>query len=240
MNTLDISNYSRALDPWQVAAIRDMGVSKVIVQAVDPPAAYPPGVTAQQLAELAAGGIGTEAYVYLWFEEDVSTIHSRLDLLAGSSVRRVWLDVEDGEGSTQFTADDCLNKIGDAVSAIAARGFEVGIYTAAWFWGDWLGTEFSYLPLWAAQYDGIPYPGVFNPFGGWSQCEIKQYRGTTQLVIPNVDLNQSRGAPEAPRERMLALLHSAVIAENAGDLRDLGQRDKEVLDDLAEAANAPW
>ena len=247
MNVVDISNYTGPLDPAQVAALRD-NFGLVIVQAVDPPSPpYPVGVTREQVLALQAAGVEVEAYIYLWFDEPVASVRTRLNLLNGLGIKRVWLDVEDAEGSMWYTTAQCQDKVRAAVYAIAEYGYEVGIYTAKWFWGDWMGPEFSYLPLWVAQYDDIPDLAVFNPFGGWSQAAIKQYVGTTQLdysgvLIPNVDLNVAADPPPVatPHDYVLALVHAAVRAKEGGDARDLSAEDKAALKAYSDAANTSY
>src|SRR5690349_19823357 len=92
----DVSNYTAALTPSRLAAWQAEGVGLVIVQAIEPPAGYPPGVTRQQLQACQDAGLPTDAYVYLWTNSDVAAeMQRKLALLDGYPIGRLWLDAED-------------------------------------------------------------------------------------------------------------------------------------------------
>jgi hypothetical protein len=93
---LDISNYTSDLTPEALAAWIADGADLVIIQAVDPPAPFPPGKTRLQVRQCADAGLIIDVYVYLWFDLDASDIQQKLALLEGlPPIRRLWLDVED-------------------------------------------------------------------------------------------------------------------------------------------------
>ena len=86
----------------------------------------------------------------------------------------LWLDCEDYTDGTYPS----LDTIRQAVDECHSRGTACGIYTGMWWWTDKAqdSHEFSYLPLWAAVYDGeatLIDPG----FGGWTECAGHQYSG---------------------------------------------------------------
>jgi hypothetical protein len=198
MHAVDVSNYtstltSSALARWKTQ--HDIGL--VIVQAVDPPVGYPTGRTRQQIEACAVAGIETDVYVYLFVRENVEAdMRSKLALLNGLEhmVGRVWVDIEDTSAATVAARVSAIRKalaVTDGWSA-AHNKPRTGIYGARWYWTAYLTntTEFSDRDLWAAQYDGIEDTTVFNPFGGWTRCVLKQYAGTSALAgVTGVDLN---------------------------------------------------
>jgi hypothetical protein len=190
VRAVDISNYTGPILADHVAAWRGLGVGVVQVQAIDPPPQYPPGVTAQQLATLRAAGMDAEAYIYLWFD-DVSLVRRGLALLQGSSIRRIWLDIED-DAAQKYNPADTEARVQQALDACDTFGAglglpQTGIYTGNWFWTDaryMANTQrFSDRLLWDAHYDGIADATQnFAPYGGWTSCAIKQYIGTSELA----------------------------------------------------------
>ena len=71
---------------------------------------------------------------------------------------------------------------------------EPGIYTRAGAWRTLTGNNLAFhdLPLWDALYsqDGKPNPSVFNPYGGWSKFDVRQYHDTMDIGLTvSVDLN---------------------------------------------------
>lgn len=114
----------------------------------------------------------------------------RLPLFDGFPVETIWLDAE-AAGLTKADVDRDLALIDKYLGALA------GIYGAKWFWDQQKWTNHSYWSdrlLWAAIYDGVADPDVgFVPFGGWTQCEVKQYRGTSAIgSVMQIDLDASR------------------------------------------------
>jgi hypothetical protein len=186
---VDISNYTGSITADQVSAWRDAGVGLVIVQAVDPPAGYPPGRTGQQLRVLNQAGMPAEAYVFFWFDSDPSHVNRALALLEGVNVRRVWLDLED-VAAKGYTQDQTEAKVTDALQSCDAWSTAhdlpsaTGIYTGAWYWTNalYMGNTqaFKTRDLWDAHYDYIPDAAQgFQSYGGWDSCKVKQHIGTS-------------------------------------------------------------
>lgn len=168
----------------------------VIVQAVNPPPGYPPGVTHQQLDTLIAHGkMAIDAYVYLWHGA-LGVTERNARLLDGYQpwLRNYWLDVEDAghAGSVRQNCDD-VNTGMALLDMLSGHAHDrCGIYTGAWYWqpfmGDW--TAYSDHPLWTADYDGVPDPTVFHRYGGWTECAVKQFKGTSVFEgVGGVDIN---------------------------------------------------
>lgn len=217
----DISNYTSDLTPEALAAWRADGVELVLVQAIDPPAGFPVGKTRDQVQACLAAGLVVDAYVYLWFDNDISDIQHKLQLLDGLPIRRMWLDVED-ESAARYDWAACEAKVRDALNAcdsFTVTGIDrTGIYTGGWFWrsDQYMAntTTFADRELWDANYaDGVADAAAgFVPYGGWTSCAIKQWQGTTTYFgVSGVDmdvlseqeankLTQPAGDPCAPVE----------------------------------------
>ncbi len=205
---VDVSNYTDALTPTALAAWQRAGVRLVIVQAVDPPPSFPRSQTRDQVTACAAAGLQVDAYVWLWFDQD--DIASKLALLDGLPIRRLWLDVED-TAAQRYNQADTEARITTALRRCddwqLARGVAMatGIYTGRWYWTDarYLAnsTTFSNSDLWDASYDGQITLEGFAPYGGWTSRAMHQYAGTSTLGgVGNVDLNVLTLAPQAMRE----------------------------------------
>jgi GH25 family lysozyme M1 (1,4-beta-N-acetylmuramidase) len=195
---VDISNYSGPVSQDTLFAWREMhDVGLVIVQAIEPPPNFPAGQTRQQIQACVAAAIPVDAYLFLWTASNVEQdMRTKLALLNGLEhwVRKIWLDVED---TTPASAAQRVSSIRQALAvldgwALAHARPLPGIYSARWWWTAYIDdtTEFADRQLWTAQYDGIDNTSVFNRFGGWGSCRIKQYAGTSTLAGQgNVDLN---------------------------------------------------
>jgi Glycosyl hydrolases family 25 len=185
----DVSNWTGPLGARALAQWQAVGIDLVVVQAIDPPPGYPPGVTRQQLMACRDAGLTTDAYVYLWPGDTEASLMARARLAEGLPVRRWWLDVEqtgvlpEAVGLGLRVLDTCPASISEA-----------GIYTGRWFWDGYLGgtDAFKDRSLWTSEYDGIVDPTRVRLYGGWTvdQVALKQYAGTSTLAgVGNVDLN---------------------------------------------------
>lgn len=68
----------------------------------------------------------------------------------------------------------------------------VGLYTRRGWWQEYTADNsglFTNLPLWAADWDGVPDLNVYKPFGGWSKQTMKQYAGDVTVEGVLCDLN---------------------------------------------------
>lgn len=202
----DASNYTTDITPSALASLHDQGYGLGIVQAVSPPAPYPPTRTRDQIQVLLDAGWRVDVYIWLWFDLDVSDIHAKLGLLSGfeGRIRKLWLDVEDtaaikySQAITEAKVSSALEAC-DAWMVASSQGLAdsnpTGIYSGRWFWFDprYMAntTVFSKRQLWDANYDGDPHVLTgFNPYGGWVAPALKQFRGTTTIAgIGGVDLD---------------------------------------------------
>jgi hypothetical protein len=198
MLAVDASNYSDPFTPASLASLRSAGVEHVIVQAVDPPPGYPPGVTGQQVMACIDAGFSVDAYVWLWFDADIDDIHHKLSLIDGLAIRQLWLDVED-TAAIRYDAATCNAKVSAALAVCDAYGTtsgqRCGTYSGRWFWIDnrYMGntTAFADRELWDANYDDVADAAMgFVPYGGWTGPRIKQFRGSTTVgTVGGLDLN---------------------------------------------------
>lgn len=198
MHCVDISNYTDPLTGEVLTAWQDEhDVGLVICQAVDPPPGYPAGVTRKQIETCVFMDMPTDAYLYLWTNSNVEAdMRAKLQLLNGleQHIGHLWLDVED---VTPASPEQRLRAVRQALAVldgwcVAHNKPAAGIYTGKWYWHAYLNDphEFSARALWTSQYDAIDDASVFQPYGGWDRCKIKQYSGSSSLAgINGVDLN---------------------------------------------------
>lgn len=195
---VDCSNFTDPLTPDAVQALKAAGVEVVIVQAVDPPPGFPAGVTRNQIQACLDGGLTVDAYVWLWFDLDVTDTQRKLGLLSGLTIRQLWLDVED-TAAVKYDQATCEAKVTAALvecdAFVTTSGEKTGIYSGRWFWADrrYMGNSnaFADRELWDANYDQVADAAVgFVPYGGWRDARIKQFRGTTSVGgVGGLDLN---------------------------------------------------
>src|SRR5437762_3178235 len=131
MLAVDMSNFTDPLTAAAIQGLKDAGVEHVIVQAIDPPPAYPAGRTREQVQACLDAGLSVDAYVWLWFDLDVADIQRKLALLDGLQIRQLWLDVED-TASINYDQATCEAKVRDALAACDAyattSGAKTGVY----------------------------------------------------------------------------------------------------------------
>ncbi len=193
---VDISNYSSDLTSDNLAALKAAGVGLVITQAVDPPPQYPPTKTRDQIAACNAAGMPVDAYLWVWTNSDVrQDMLSKLGLLEGVTVRRLWLDAEDTAVASVTRRRAAINEAFTILDEWSSL-FELprpGLYTGKWWIDAYLDGDASAWgdrDLWLAQYDAIPDASVVTLPKGWTRCAIKQYSGTSDIAgVTGVDLN---------------------------------------------------
>src|SRR5690606_10047151 len=115
---------------------------------------------------------------YLWVYKDTSrddvAAVLRLADVADVKLSTLWLDVEDTESVPHPMTVDLL------ASEAERLGQRAGIYTGKWwydrYWGERVSSDFlAKLPLWVAEYDGIPDLNQWTSFGEWKSLAGKQY-----------------------------------------------------------------
>jgi len=198
----DTSNYTGAISRASLTQWRNAGYGLVLVEAIDPPPAYPPSVTGLQIDTAVACGLAVDAYIYCWW--DMARLQRDIDTLRGRQLNRLWLDVEEFANGLPASVAARIAFVKQALNVLDAypnkQQAQAGIYTGGWYWGNartpnYMGnaTDFANRLLWTSQYDGIPNVDVVSLYGGWQQAAIKQWQGTSTLAgVKNVDLNVVR------------------------------------------------
>lgn len=193
IKTMDVSSHQ----PTDLTAlIQENQVEQVIVRLYLPWEQPSQDISRAQIASAKAAGCRVGGYCWLYPESDPHDTVYQAGVLArdcGLNLEHLWIDIEPYEGGPIPSVD----RIRTALNTCAAYGIQGGIYTSEWCWAH--GNQFTDIPLWAAQYDGIADPNVFTPFGGWSACAAKQYQGDP------IDLSAWRpeyaeALPEQPEE----------------------------------------
>lgn len=185
MLAIDCSNYQGSLTAATLRQWKVEGVGLVIPQAINPPPAYPPGVTRQQILACVDASMPVDAYLWVWTNSNVRTdIQAKLTLLNGLErhIGRLWLDAEDTAGATiaaRITAISQAFELMDAWSNTHGKP-RPGVYTGRWWWTGYAGNDQSFKDrdLWDADYDGVAdIDHGWQPYGGWAKRAIKQFKG---------------------------------------------------------------
>ena len=193
---IDMSNYTGSVGTVKARNLAKAGVKRAIVQLVNE-RVY---THDSQIPSLLAADIEVQSYVYLWFSGGPDFMETRmnwacdqLDKYEGK-VGFIWLDCEQSDRDDppfDYVHAPVSPTIRKCIEVATERGYNVGIYTAAWWWipGASNSTEWSDLPLWNCNYDLDPDLDPVD-FGGWTVPRMEQYQGNTTLQdVPYIDLN---------------------------------------------------
>lgn len=197
IRALDVSEWGGDIEESRWKKAYDAGFRMVVVQAWGggPVPGGKNAYCAQQLA--AARKVGMMTAIYLIVPPDTTT---RTEFLiqaakeaAGSEyqhIRFVALDIEDSALRLLHPTNP-KGRLDDAISHIMDK--PVVIYTSRHMWSKVMRgmAGFERYPLWDAHYDEVAELDTnWVPYGGWTQCAMKQYKGTT--LVPggiSADLN---------------------------------------------------
>jgi GH25 family lysozyme M1 (1,4-beta-N-acetylmuramidase) len=136
-------------------------------------------VARQQLSMAVSRGMTVDAYVYLYWSQDMAAqVQEAFKRVAGFPIGRMWLDVEEAAGD--LGANALIERVQAALDSCRAHGsVDCGIYTGPGFWkGSMNNTpKLSDAPLWYAWYN---YKTSLNEwptehFGGWTKPAGKQW-----------------------------------------------------------------
>ena len=98
------------------------------------------------------------------------------------------LDIEDT--NPNITTNQRIQETHQLISMF--EGFCLtDLYSAYWYWTQYMGntTDFNFMPLWFADFDGIPDLNIHPAFGGWSNAHMKQYKGDQYFAGIWCDVN---------------------------------------------------
>jgi hypothetical protein len=211
----------------------------VVVKIYLPQESPPQEHTLEQMWSAQANGCTIGGYIWCYRDLDPrQAVRDALALLRGQSlsVPVLWLDIE------TYPADGSIPGpiwIEDAVEEAQALGQPAGIYTSREMWRRAMthpdNDLFSHLPLWAAQYDGVPDLGAVDLFGGWTHASGKQYI-STPIDLDVFDLAVTGGSMRTPEQQ--AIIDR--LRQYATELRrlDFGQGRAVELPNYAEALAA--
>ena len=181
----DVSFWETPLSQAEMDCFWDSGVRHVVVGTQEE------AITREQLAMAVSRGMTVDAYVYLYWDTDMTAqVKRAFQRVSGFPIGRMWLDIEQDPGSLGATAVG--SRIQQAVTACQAQGgVECGIYTGKGFWQSSAGdtTAFNNLPLWWAHYDGKTSLSTWqsDAFGGWTSPVAKQWASKPLCGIGGVD-----------------------------------------------------
>lgn len=92
----------------------------------------------------------------------------------------LWLDIEAEESWTKQAA---INFVNDFISYVRNKGFQIGVYTGASFYTDYLAGNIPSVPLWLASYG--KQPSLYPSSASWQYSES----GFSDGIAGNVDLD---------------------------------------------------
>ena len=169
----DVSVWEEPLAQSQMDCMWDSGVRHVVVGTQDAIVAH------QQLAMAVSRGMTVDAYVYLYWDEDVaSQVNAAFAMTQGYPIGSMWLDVEQ---ATSLGSKAIIAAVDAALTACRAHaGVGCGIYTGPGFWKTYAAdtTAFDSVPLWYALYDKKRSLSDWSveQFGGWKSAVGKQFQ----------------------------------------------------------------
>lgn len=130
-------------------------------------------IARQQLATARQAGCTLGGYIWAyWGEAPEQHAANALSVAEGFDLQMVAIDCED-EDPGLAKLEDWLAR---AVAQLESQGQRCWVYSSRGWWtrnGDSHG--FVRLPLWVAQYDGIPELDIVGLFGGWTEAAGKQW-----------------------------------------------------------------
>ena len=179
MRGIDVSNYQ----PADLAGVIRQYEAEHVVVRLSTESQRHRDIARAQLHSALGNGCTVSGYVWCYWDlEPRGHVADALEVLSEAGlgprqVRMVWLDVEDTESLTlaRYSIGEWLR---EAVRTVQESGYVAGIYTARWFWRQHArDVDCHHLPLWAAQYDGVPTLDSVQLFGGWDRQMVwgKQY-----------------------------------------------------------------
>jgi hypothetical protein len=179
---LDVSS-SQERDLDGIIGMENPLPTHIVVRMYLPGERPPRQYSIDQVNSARAAGCSVGAYLWAYGTFDPrKSVADALALAKGGGMDPpavLWLDCETYTDGSGDVLDPGPNPewLRAAVDECTQRGVQAGIYTGHWWWKGYMGdtTEFGNLPLWIAQYDGVPNPTTVNLFGGWRMAYGKQW-----------------------------------------------------------------
>ena len=175
VRAIDVSSYQ----PTDLAdLIRQTRAEHVVVHLYCPWEGPSSAITVEQANSARNNGCTVGGYVFCYADVDPSeTVDAAIRVARQAFItfdndNPLWLDCEEYGQDPGPTS----SWLAHAVLRARSIGVPVGIYTRRQWWEEQaIGTSFSGLPLWAAQYSGAAGLDDVVLFGGWTEARAKQY-----------------------------------------------------------------
>ena len=166
-------------------------------------------IAREQLAMAVSRGMSVDAYVYLYWDKDVTAqVQEAFKRVAGFPITRMWLDVEQSPGG--LGANTLIADVQQGLDACNAHGgVGCGIYTGPGFWKSYMNDtkSFANVPLWYAQYNYRTSLSDWSTehFGGWAKPVAKQFATKPLCGVggPDWDVMQLLAPPTVIVDRTL-------------------------------------
>jgi hypothetical protein len=232
-NGLDISHWTEwntgPIEAAEIESMRAHNVERVVVSI-----AYH-DIARRQIEAIHAAMPDVEIQTYRYYywdrwgtaltEDEAFIAAMRRD---GYDLQFHWIDIEDNSVARQVAEN--VRDLRAMIDFWAGK-CPTGIYTAKWVWDSTMPgvTEFSYMPLWYADWDWQEKLELDAPFGGWTVGAMRQTSG--DFVMDDVilcDTNYYEKAVVVPppveppvnhKKRALALLEEAMLEVEAIDVK---------------------
>lgn len=197
VKALDVSSYSGPISDGEWTRAYEDGWGLAVVQAwggLSDHSSGPNPLCEFQLAGARGNGFLTAIYIVIPPDDTVET-HELIRVAkeaAGPEYQHVLFvapDIEDAQRRPLHPVDpdarlhNALVNIGHPI---------MPIYTSRSMWADVMreSTAFAHLPLWDARWSAQQrLDDGWVPYGGWWECAMRQYQGTTIIHGITVDLN---------------------------------------------------
>lgn len=167
--------------PETAASARNLhgaGISLDAYRELSDPAGYVAQVqdAITGFAPLAQEGI---SFRRLWLTAEDLSFAITADRLPSRRARQTFAGTRYARGLAQ--PDAVVSAFHQAVDACA--GFDIGIYTGAWYWPVYMADthDFANLPLWHAGYDGVAALELVD-YGGFGRMSAHQYASPVSVA----------------------------------------------------------
>jgi hypothetical protein len=180
----DVSFWELPLAQSQMDCFWDSGVRHVVVGTQDALIAQ------QQLAMAVSRGMTVDAYVYLYWDRDVTAqVDAAFAMADSHPIGRMWLDIEQSPGTLGWKT--LVPMIQQALAACTAHGLPCGIYTSPGWWKTYVAntSAFTSVPLWYALYNKKRSLGDWptEQFGSWTAPVGKQFQTAPLCLVGGAD-----------------------------------------------------